>query len=363
MQYNQYQFKFYFNASHAIYLLGELGQSHPHTWEIIVQTVKITDNFVLFNEIEQAIEGFLSPYQDVFINDVEPFTTINPTLENICTYFKECIQKMLYEKGWLVLSIELSETPTRSYVISMSNELDMKDAFYNFQSEEVLKDILDKMAQDKLDELTKRNETSLREARTDNHEQSSLKLLNVPDQRHNIVSSVFSEPNAWEIAINITKTENCRVNFNEVENTIITFLSCYQVVSMNKVVPVSTTNSTLENICVYFKECIQEMLCEKGWLLLSIELSQTPGRSHVIDVSNETNRNISSYNSLSKETLQQILSQLTEDKAKVLINHEETSSQEAFENNHEQNAANSPEVSEYRPNIYQRLFERIKKFK
>lgn len=157
MQYDQFRFKFYFNASHAIYLRGRLGEKHPHTWELILHTAKISDNFVPFNEIEKMIEDFLSQYQDVFINTIQPFTTINPTLENICTFFKGKIQQMLYDKGWLLLSIELSETPTRAYVISVADEAQLnkqQGMGYNRDIEQVkMQDIVDKLASEKLEVL------------------------------------------------------------------------------------------------------------------------------------------------------------------------------------------------------------------
>jgi 6-pyruvoyltetrahydropterin/6-carboxytetrahydropterin synthase len=290
LQYNQYRFKFYFNASHAIYLLGELGQSHPHTWEIVVNSVKITDGFVRFNEIETMIEAFLSRYQDVSINTVEPFTTTNPTLENICTYFKECIQDMLYEKGWLLLSIELSETPTRSFVISVTNELDRNEAFYNSQSEETLQEILDKVSAEKLKALIYLNATSSQEMDPDNCAQNTMKSQKAPDDGHSICSSIFRRPHTWKIIVKTIKTTDSLARFNEIENTIEAFLSCYQDVSIKTAEPFTPKNSSLENICTYFKECIQEMLYEKGWLLLSIQLSETPTRSHVIRVSNELER-------------------------------------------------------------------------
>jgi len=157
VQYDQYRFKFYFNASHAIYLRGRLGENHPHTWELILHTAKMTDNFVRFDEIEKMIENFLSQYQDVFINTIRPFTTINPTLENICSYFKGEIQQMLYDKGWLLLSIELSETPTRAYVISVADEAQLnkqQGMGYNRDIEQVkMQDIVDKLASEKLEVL------------------------------------------------------------------------------------------------------------------------------------------------------------------------------------------------------------------
>ncbi len=155
MQHAQYRFKFYFNASHAIYLSGEVGQSHPHTWEVILNVMKVTDNFVLFDEVEKVCEEFLLRYQDVFINTVQPFTTVNPTLENLCIYFKEKLQEMLHDMGWLLLSIELSETPSRAYVISVTDEMTVRKSYFENQSEETLQEIIDKMTKRKMDSFSK----------------------------------------------------------------------------------------------------------------------------------------------------------------------------------------------------------------
>lgn len=361
MQYNHYRFKFYFNASHAIYLLGELGQSHPHTWEIMMNTVKITDSFMLFNEIENTIEAFLSRYQDVSVNTVEPFTTINPTLENICTYFKECIQEMLYEMGWLLLSIELSETPTRSYVISVSNELDMNKAFYNSQSEETLKEILDKLTNEKLEALINLNKTSAQEALLDDHEQSTMKSQKALDNRHSISGAIFKKPHTWEIIVNTVKIADSFVLFNEIENTVESFLSRYQDVSINPVEPFTTTNLALENICTYFSESIQGMLSERGWLLLSIELSEAPTRSYVINVSNELDIDEDFCPSQSEETLRDNLDELTKEQANALINLNETSLQEVFPDKHEQSDMKSQKAPGDRHSIFSTIFRRIKK--
>jgi len=160
LQHAQYRFKFYFNASHAIYLSGEVGQSHPHTWEVILNVMKVTDNFVIFDEVEKMCEEFLSRFQDVYINTVQPFTTVNPTLENLCTYFKEKLQEMLHGMGWLLLSIELSETPSRSYVISVTDEMSVRKSYFDSQSEETLQEIIEKMTKEKMDSMSKAKNSS-----------------------------------------------------------------------------------------------------------------------------------------------------------------------------------------------------------
>ncbi|MDF2594987.1 MAG: 6-pyruvoyl-tetrahydropterin synthase related protein [Clostridia bacterium] len=123
MKYNQYRFKFYLNATHSIYIDGQLGEEHPHTWEITIQTIKVKEDFITFNAIEKDMEKYLESFQDRYLNKISPFITLNPTLENICIYFKEAFQKILVQKGWLLLSIEMSETPTRSYMIDISDEI------------------------------------------------------------------------------------------------------------------------------------------------------------------------------------------------------------------------------------------------
>lgn len=125
MRYHQYRYKFYLNARHAIYIKNKLGQEHPHTWEITLDTIKVTDGFIQFHHVEKAIEEFLGQYQDHSMNEIEPFTTLNPTLENICEYFKGSIRELLAERGWLLLKIEISETPSRSYMVDLAESGDV----------------------------------------------------------------------------------------------------------------------------------------------------------------------------------------------------------------------------------------------
>lgn len=139
MRYSQYKFNFYLNASHAIYIDGKKGAPHPHTWEIIIYTIKSQMDFVMFNEVEKTIEGFLEPYQNQFINDFEPFTTLNPILENITRFLLEAFQKLLDPLGWIIFSIEVSETPTRSYIISTVENNRVSE----LQQNNVAKDIIE----------------------------------------------------------------------------------------------------------------------------------------------------------------------------------------------------------------------------
>ncbi len=140
----KYIFKFYLNGSHSIIINGKMGEVHPHTWEIILNVVLQKSEFVQFSVYERAIEQFFSRYQNRTLNGVEPFNLVIPTLENMVEYFGEELRGRLREAGGELESIEGSETPTRSYVISYEKDSEYL-AGIRKSSEKALSDILDRM--------------------------------------------------------------------------------------------------------------------------------------------------------------------------------------------------------------------------
>lgn len=139
MRYSQYKFNFYLNASHAIYINGELGARHPHTWQIMLKTIKSQKGFMLFQEVEKLIEGFLSTYQNKFLNHFPPFDEINPTLESITEFLLKQLEQVLEPVGWIVFYIEVAETPTRSYIISKVENNIISD----LQTKNIVKNIIE----------------------------------------------------------------------------------------------------------------------------------------------------------------------------------------------------------------------------
>lgn len=120
--YETYRYKFYLNASHAIYIHGKLGERHPHTWELSILVSKLEHSFIHFHFVEEKLEQYMSRYEETYLNEIEPFNTLNPTLENCAEYFKSEIMKILNEEGFMLLSMEMSETPTRSYILDFLKE-------------------------------------------------------------------------------------------------------------------------------------------------------------------------------------------------------------------------------------------------
>ena len=135
--YREYRIKFYLNARHFIIINGTNGDIHPHTWELTVR-IRIThQNFIEFRVFEEGIENYLSQYQNKVLNDVKPFDTILPTLENMTDEFTKEFYRIIKNIGGSLLQVEMSESPTRSYILNLrANEEFARDG--DEENEEVV---------------------------------------------------------------------------------------------------------------------------------------------------------------------------------------------------------------------------------
>ena len=117
--YREYRLKFYLNARHYIIIGGERGETHPHTWEYAL-TIKFgQDEFVQFTTFERGIENYLAKYQNQVVNEIEPFDTILPTLENMADYLAKDMFTIIEQVGGRLTRVEVSETPTRTYILNL----------------------------------------------------------------------------------------------------------------------------------------------------------------------------------------------------------------------------------------------------
>ncbi len=116
----QYRIKFYLNARHFIIIDGHKGETHPHTWELVLDIRFGRDSFVEFRTFESGITDYLAKYQNQIMNEVDPFDTVMPTLENIVDAFAEDFYALIHDIGGVLTRIEASETPTHSYILDLS---------------------------------------------------------------------------------------------------------------------------------------------------------------------------------------------------------------------------------------------------
>ena len=94
-------------AAHQLRLApGEGERLHGHNWRIKA-TVRAraldSRGFVMdFNELGPMLRALVEPYEHVFLNEIEPYQTVNPTAENIAkVVFDNLGAKVDDERVWV----------------------------------------------------------------------------------------------------------------------------------------------------------------------------------------------------------------------------------------------------------------------
>ncbi len=121
-QYHTYKIKSYVNASHAMRWKDGEGKEHNHTWEITCEIHSLNDHMIIFNDLENTIKDILNSFAGKFLNQLPYFKEINPTVENVTIWLFNLISPALREEQAKLIRIEVSESPTRAYCISVRDD-------------------------------------------------------------------------------------------------------------------------------------------------------------------------------------------------------------------------------------------------
>lgn len=89
-----------FAAAHQIRgIEGGCERLHGHNWkvEVFVSGDKLDENGLLidFREMKDKTEALMEELDHQFLNELEPFTTLNPSSENISRYVYEVLSRQL----------------------------------------------------------------------------------------------------------------------------------------------------------------------------------------------------------------------------------------------------------------------------
>lgn len=146
-----YRLKNYLNASHFVVFNGRKGNVHPHTWEFSALLVSCTEEVTKFTDTERKISAIFEPYQNKVLNDVAPFDSINPSLENMTEYFIGRIEKAVEGFGYKLVEVEGSETPVRTFGVRIDDSMpsnEKKDSYSDNCKNENGADVEDAEAED-----------------------------------------------------------------------------------------------------------------------------------------------------------------------------------------------------------------------
>lgn len=112
-----YRFKFYINARHSVTFNGKTSNIHPHTWEVAVLFGLEASEIINFSEFEKELKEYFINYEGKYLNKLDIFNELNPTMENIGKVLYKDIKDFIDKKNLYFKRLEISENPTRTYII------------------------------------------------------------------------------------------------------------------------------------------------------------------------------------------------------------------------------------------------------
>ncbi|MBI4683264.1 MAG: 6-carboxytetrahydropterin synthase QueD [Nitrospirae bacterium] len=108
-----------FSAAHQLRgYKGKCEALHGHNWrvQVTISSDKLDDIGMVmdFHELKAITGEVISTLDHSFLNDVFPFTEINPSSENIAKWIYESIKKKLIKKMCEISSVTVWENETSS---------------------------------------------------------------------------------------------------------------------------------------------------------------------------------------------------------------------------------------------------------
>ena len=117
----------HFSSAHRLRQYnGECERLHGHNWNVSVTIAseKLNDLGMVidFKELKGKTNRFMDRFDHQYLNEVSPFTELNPTTENIARYIFDELSKTINTGSIKVSKVTVWESPTccASYSESIS---------------------------------------------------------------------------------------------------------------------------------------------------------------------------------------------------------------------------------------------------
>lgn len=112
-----YKLQFELNARHHN-IKNAASSSHPHTFTISLYLKKVSEEFVLYTDIETDITNWLRQYQGKDLGSAELFSDGDETLETIGERFYSVLKERVKAEGYELVRLDIYENPVRTYSVS-----------------------------------------------------------------------------------------------------------------------------------------------------------------------------------------------------------------------------------------------------
>lgn len=116
MQKNAYRIRCQFNAVHSLDL-SDPRKMHAHTFRVTAYIEDIGEELHTIDRCHKLLNEYFEKYKGFRMNDVNPFRTLLPTIENMCQVFYEDLTEKLSKEGVQLAKLELGDSPLTSYSV------------------------------------------------------------------------------------------------------------------------------------------------------------------------------------------------------------------------------------------------------
>lgn len=108
-----------FSAAHQLRgYQGKCEKLHGHNWRVTVAVTaeRLNDQGLAidFHELKKALREVLDQLEHSFLNDIFPFTQINPSSENLAKWIFDNMAKKIDDDNLQVASVTVWESDTAS---------------------------------------------------------------------------------------------------------------------------------------------------------------------------------------------------------------------------------------------------------
>ena len=115
----------HFSSAHRLRQYdGECERLHGHNWKVQISVASEVINDIGmvmdFKDLKGVVKPLIGKLDHHYLNEISPFTEINPTTENIAKYLFDEFSKVINTDLIKVTKVEIWESPTCSASYTLS---------------------------------------------------------------------------------------------------------------------------------------------------------------------------------------------------------------------------------------------------
>lgn len=195
-----------------------------------------------YDELEKVVYECLGPYEYKELGEVEPFDQTQPTIENMGSVFFDKLKIALESFPFRLVKLEISETPSRTYIVSPYDKSLKKEKVKHLLIENILSNTSKAVMQDALG----KNQVTQKIYSSEPFE-NQTQLINMQDN----VNKAYNQTDGAEIDIKNNTESNIKNNIGISANKTKTY---FNTLFLNATCAVLVLAAVASFLLIYIKQ-------------------------------------------------------------------------------------------------------------